>query len=333
MFIFDRQRLDGLLADFASGFTASPVALIASAALVLAIIAFLILSHAVITKRERRRIAAAVKRKCDLAFARLSLTPEETAFVHGLAGFLKDPTKEYLVLSSQGTFATCLQRYREGNEVPRELLRGLQEKTGFDPRKVPRIRSSRDLPEGMPVVLETSGAGGGRRTQGVIQIQEGRGFSVKLKGAGFPSSRGTPVTVYCHDPSGVFAFASSVQSLDGSTILLGHTDRLKTSQRRKYFRHRMGIPVFVRPDTGVEKPAGSTLLDLGGGGASLRNPGSRYADGDDIRIYFRQDEKTWLPVEATVVRTSKHGAILHVQFGHVTEAVRDRIIRMAKSGP
>jgi hypothetical protein len=94
------------------------------------------------------------------------------------------------------------------------------------------------------------------------------------------------------------------------------------------------MPVFVKPAGVREQPVRTSFIDLGGGGASLRNPENRFGLGDEMDLYFYfQGGKPLLKVRADVVRVSDEGAVLHVLFRTLSESSRDRIIRFLLRRP
>ena len=330
MFILSREKLEGLFGGLAGGFATTPAAVIIFVAVVLLLFAFLVASYAIIARRERRRRAEELERKNQALFARLKLSPAEVDLVGALAGFLKDPAKAYLVLSSQGTFGACLQQLRESEPVPVETLKSLQEKTGLDPRRIARRpRSSRDLWDGMPVVVESIG---GTRAPGVVETQNHTGFGVRLTASPPELGAGSSVKVYCHDPRGIYAVSTSVLSAREGLVHMAHSDTLRAAQRRRYFRRRMMTEIFLGSEAQEYKPVRAILLDLGAGGASVRTPDGRYGKGDDVRLFFQHSKQGRFPIDGTVVRTSKHDSVLHIRFGHVTDAVRDRIVKIVNKG-
>ncbi len=86
------------------------------------------------------------------------------------------------------------------------------------------------------------------------------------------------------------------------------------------------MPVMVRVAGSEEKHNSYKFLDLGGGGASITNPDLRFRPGDDIEIMFRPGTEAPIELVGEVIRLSDAGKVMHVSFGPVREAMRDRII-------
>ncbi|MBA7689092.1 hypothetical protein ES703_97587 [subsurface metagenome] len=86
------------------------------------------------------------------------------------------------------------------------------------------------------------------------------------------------------------------------------------------------LPVFIKPAGSEERPLESILLDLGGGGASLKNPNRSFKPGMDLELSFHPEGESRMFIIAEVLRISKNGTILHLRFGPLKETTRDRII-------
>jgi len=82
---------------------------------------------------------------------------------------------------------------------------------------------------------------------------------------------------------------------------------------------------IVRYPGTEERPTLTTFYDLGGNGASLKNPGRRYRSGDAVELTFLAAGERFTLV-AEVLRTSRNGEVLHVRFAPMRETTRDRII-------
>ncbi len=86
------------------------------------------------------------------------------------------------------------------------------------------------------------------------------------------------------------------------------------------------MPVTIIPFAQGAKPLRTRILDLGGGGASMENPGGALSRGSLVRVFFTP----WigkLAVNARALRLSRNGAVIHVRFESISEADRRRIMR------
>ena len=142
-------------------------------------------------------------------------------------------------------------------------------------------------------------------------------------GAAGPSP-GSPVTVVFQNRAGLFSFDTVVRSAGGGVLRLDQVERLRRTQRRKYYRRRVRLGVQVLPREG-QPPLASQLLDLGGDGASLVNPQRKLSAGDLPELSFRVGGESFR-LTAEVLRLSRGGQVLHVRFHGLRDADRDRLL-------
>ena len=101
---------------------------------------------------------------------------------------------------------------------------------------------------------------------------------------------------------------------------------VKRYQRRLHARKKIRIPVFVHAHQSASPPLDSTLLDVSGGGASLQNPKGVFELDQMVELSFSpKGEK--VRVIGQVVRVSRDGQVLHVEFRQLPDADKERIVR------
>ena len=146
---------------------------------------------------------------------------------------------------------------------------------------------------------------------------------VPRDGAAGPSP-GSPVRVIFQNRAGLFSFDTVVRSAAGGVLRLDQVERLRRTQRRKYYRRRvrLGVQVLLREG---QPPLASQLLDLGGDGASLVNPQKKLSAGDLPELSFRVGGESFR-LTAEVLRLSRGGQVLHVRFHGLRDADRDRLL-------
>jgi c-di-GMP-binding flagellar brake protein YcgR/cbb3-type cytochrome oxidase subunit 3 len=324
--ILDEQKLAKFLDDISRGFKQSPMEILLALTLLLLFIGFLIFMY----KLQKKRLQETRNRRYlelyEAAMAKLNLNPSELYLLERLARYLKTPERKYLLLVNHSTFNACASRLCRQEDVQEVSLSSFRIKLGFsdqDPERIPS--STAELPQGLPVLI-TSRIGN-RATGRVAGSQPQSLIISPTEPIQLPC--GIPVTVYFQNRSGVFSFTSHVQDTLGKAepaIHLAHSETIRRTQRRAYYRKKLTLPIFVRPAGSEEKPLLSAFLDLGGGGASLRNQQNRYKAGTDLELTFLPSGADRLSLTAKVIRTSRGGRVLHVRFGTITDSARDRII-------
>ena len=111
----------------------------------------------------------------------------------------------------------------------------------------------------------------------------------------------------------------------------GRARRLASRRRRMYPRKRLRLPVLVAREPDAADARRTILLDLGGGGASLRNPWELMRKGASLRMSFAPGAEG-LTVAARIVRVSENGTAIHVEFESLSETERDRILAFLRGG-
>ncbi len=249
----------------------------------------------------------------------------ELELLYRLAGYLKKSQKKYLLLENQAIFNACSKKLQEERRITASLLASVRLKLGFkakDPERIPH--SSADLEEDMSVLIVQKGK---RQKAGRIFKIEPHSLIITLENGILSPSSGSPLIIYFQKRSGLYALTTSVQKLERGMIRVAHSENIKRIQRRKFYRKKILLPVSVKKAGSEGQPFRTILIDLGGGGASLRNPGGRLEAGDEVELSFFTSGRESINLAAFVIRVSGREKIAHVTFGSITDEIRDRIIR------
>ncbi len=334
MIVFDQEKLSAFFETVSRGFERRPLEIVLVVLSLLAFIAVLILIYRLQRRKVRRQQRSLARSRYRQIVEKRSLTPAEEDLVRRLARFLKDPEKKYLILINQPTFNYCAAKLRAKDQAAAGSLPELRSRLGFrlqGPEQIPA--SSVELAEGQGLLLVAADPNVPvarrervqRKAQGRVQKQEPDSLVVQLIETGTSFHRGEAVRVYFQNRAGLFSFNSTILSVQKQTIRLRHGEDIKRFQRRKYYRRRVSQPVGIRHPGSEEQPTLSTFYDLGGNGASLKNPGRRYNSGDAVELTLTAAGERFNLI-AEVLRTSKNGDVLHVRFAPMRETTRDRII-------
>ena len=327
MFIFDPEKVSEFLDRIARGFQHRPFEIILFFVLIILFLAFLLTISLLQRRKARQQRLRQAQERYDRIAAKLGLSLEERALVERLAAVLRSPERLTQVLESSAAFNHAAERM--GNGAEPAVLAELRLKLGFraqNPESIPAASS--ELPEGLPVLVVCQRPEGARRYGAVVHAQQPEALVLELAGPPPSLTRGQSVTIILQNRSGLFSFTTAVRSLHGSLLYLDHSEHLRRTQRRRYYRRRISLPVEVRqvvPGSAAQPVQASQLLDLGGQGASLRNPGGAFAPGEELELRFRLGGEPF-ELEVEVLRLSKGGQVLHVRFLALREAAQDRIL-------
>jgi hypothetical protein len=319
----DIQSVSDILHSISRGFVETPEQRILFIAVLAAFIMLIVLVYFLQELKAKARHLRNATEVYDHLTRQLGLSRSERALVDRLASCCRPPDKKYLVLLNSHTFDACAERLGEKEQIPEMTLAALRLKLDFSARGPEDIpASSSELPRGMRLSLIQKGNPAMKaRVRGqapealVITVAEGSMLPI----------RGVPLTVYFQNQSGLFAFLSHVRKLSGRTVFLDHSEAIKRSQRRKYYRRSLRLSATIATENNPEQQLGTTILDLSGGGARIENPGVDVEPGDRLVLYLRAGAEH-MTLAARVVRKSHGDEFLHLQFESLSDAARDRLI-------
>jgi c-di-GMP-binding flagellar brake protein YcgR len=272
---------------------------------------------------ERRRREEINRERYERIRDERGLGPDEEELIEELSTYLEAPVKKHLILRNKGIFNSCARKLVEAHPEVSEAISALRIRLGFeDARPDEPLASTTEIPvqASVLVIHPDQGAVGA-----YVSSQEEDALTVVPSGAAGVFENGQSITLLYHNRSGVFSFRTTVVSVGADTLRVNHSEQPEKLQRRRYYRQPIRRPAYVRP-AGEDEPHDETqFLDIGGGGASLVNPYSKYSPGDDVEISFSPQSNGTLSVAARVIRTSHGGDVIHVKYEHLRESTRDRI--------
>ena len=319
----DNQNVSDILRSISRGFVQSPEQRILFIVILAAFVLLIVLVYFLQELRAKARHFRNATEVYDHLTRQLGLSRSERALADRLAGCCKPPDKKYLVLLSPHTFDACTVKLKQREEVSELTLTALRLKLDFSARRPEDIpASSSELPRGMRVILTQKGKPTMRAR---VSRQDPDALVAAMDEGSVLPDRGVPLTVYFQNQSGVFAFLSHIRRVGGRDVFLDHSETIKRSQRRKYYRRPVKLSASVTLENNPAQQMATTILDLSGGGARIENPGIPVAPGDRLILSLTAG-KEHLSVAARVVRTANGDRSLHLQFEGLSEAVRDRLI-------
>jgi hypothetical protein len=254
---------------------------------------------------------------------RLGLSRSERQMTDRISSFYRPQEKRYMVLIDEADFDDCVARAEEHGVLEEITLSALRPKLDFGAGKPNEmLGSSAELSPGTPVIVVQKGRSSIR---GKVGSRDEQALVVTLDPGVEPPTLGIPISLYFHSTEGVFVFLTYARQLVKNNIYVDHSDVIRPTQRRRYYRKAIKLPVYVMLRDKLEEPIRSAFIDVSGGGASLENPGMDVAPGDDLALSFSSGGERFT-VPARVVRLSGDGRVMHVQFQRLSETARDRLI-------
>lgn len=309
--LLDQQRAFEI-ADFAVAF------------ILLLLLIFLILM--ILSLIQSRKLKRELARRSEEVYYHLlptfRLDAEEHELVKRLAAFLNFPQQKYRILINPQLFDACADRLRAKEDLDEGLLADLRSKLGFSSTASGLLPiSSVELPREMPMLIVRKGQG---KIRGKVAANTKGSLVIGTDQNSEAVQPDTPCMVYFQSPAGFFSFPSRIIRQDKRSLRLQHSGQIKRHQRRRYSRKRVRLPVFLRIVNGNSESFSCDLVDLSGGGATLRNPEKRLKEGDRAELSFAPKDQRF-HLLARVVRTSKGGDLAHVEFTSPDQAIRNLI--------
>lgn len=304
-------------------FTASPLASAIVVAMSVGLITLLVVYATSSTRRERREKTRLARRLFEERAGQLKITREQRALLERMARYLKDPTEIHRVVTDEVSFNAAAHRIREREGIEAQVIASLRIALGYTMEGGDRSpHSSASIPEGATVLIARNKYR--RPSKAKVLAPNAESFDVTMADEDARMPPGAAVDVYFQSNAGVFTFHTTVLHERGTRISLAHSEELKKYQKRKYYRKRVDLAVRVYPfDEDIVLM--SRFREVGGGGASLMNPEKHFHVGDNVELRFKPEGSDEIRVTGTIVRVSDSGKVLHVNYEHIRDGLRDRI--------
>jgi len=308
---------------FGQGFVQTRIETLLAFLFVIVLIFVFFLAIASQKRKALRVIAVHSRQMFEHLIIALHLDAPEAALLGRLSRSIDKGESLHSLLVSHHVFDACARKMRQQEHSSDTHLDALRLKIGFrmtEPEEVPG--SSSELAEGSPVLLV---AGSKSRFGGRIVSQGPNAMLVDLDAGSPPLAKDSKLTLYFHNAAGIFSFPTRVTEIMQDAIRLEHSSQITRHQRRKYYRRSEFLPVYLKPLAVGAMPMKTSLIDLGGGGASFQNPKGLFKEGELLEMSFSL-EKTALTVLARVLRLSRIGNTIRVKFESLSEKERDLIM-------
>ncbi len=235
-----------------------------------------------------------------------------------------DETKRYIIVQRAAAFDEAAGAAIETGEFDREEVNELRAKLEeFCFVEKHGIASTKDLPMGLHLYIIEKGSSTGQH--GEIGLKTPETIQIVLRDDELSLETGTEVACYFKRGTDTYFFRTEVLSAEPGILMLPHPRPIKKVQRRKYYRKEIRKRVILQRSDGKNRIM-TNLTDLGGGGASALNRDNLYKKGDSVLLTFSVPDYGEMQLSGKIVRTSRKGEKLHIQFDPMKEQVRDKII-------
>jgi hypothetical protein len=318
MIVLDGEKLRAFWDELARGFQRDPLEITLWIILVLSIIIIPAVFYLIKRKITQRRVIKSENRRFEEIINRKNLAPLETDMVHQLKTYFKR-VKVTDILTSPPAFNACAKQFLSINGANGAGLAKLRLKLGLSGSSVKSsLHSSAELFPNLKVKVH---AGGVKSFRTIINSINEDSIEIKTNSIINTNRR---VILEVERDTGCYLIHTTVSGIENGIIKLNHSEKIEHIQNRNYFRRRLRLPVIIK--TG-NKEYTSYLIDLGGGGARVKNPGFSVNKGENLLLSLNFNKKDKLILNSRIERVSKDQSSLSVHFNNIKEAQRDRIIK------
>jgi len=315
------------LEQISRSFRSSPFEILMFIILVGLFLLFLIAGSIVRTrmtfKRNEERSEEITERVCR----KLGMSEGERKMITSLSKTISGgKRKKYLIVTDPLVFNTAAHRYLKKDKSGNAFITSLRIRLGFtsfDEGK--SIHSSADLKVSCPVYIVCRIP---RTYTGHVTKQGVFGLGIWIENEKDNGPRaGDILRVYFSKENGIYYFDTKVLENMQNTIILKHTEDVKKIQRRKYYRARMQKKIGIKKAGTNGEFIPALLIDLGGDGAMVGNPGHIFKENDRLLVLIKLQNDQKHTINTKAVKTSHNNAYIHLQFLNMRENQRDDIIK------
>ncbi|MBN1799562.1 MAG: PilZ domain-containing protein [Spirochaetales bacterium] len=327
--IFDAEKLNEFFDSVASGFQKSPLEFILFA--VLFGLLFLALLLFIISQiRNRRKTLKRSRERFQNIIIKRGLTTQETTFVEKMARYFPRD-KKYLsdILTHAHTFTTCARLMAEKEGIDDEQVAKIRIKLGLSSEshgggreRSHQLHSTAEFVTGIYVKLNLQKAG---TVKGRIDAIDEEGLTIITKAE---AGSGDSILLEVDSRSGYYMVRTHVIESGDNRLKVAHSEHLERVQNRNYYRKPLHLPAVLKVPGSAGKTYHTYLLDLGGGGAKVKNPGIKAFRGMELILLMKLKPDEPLVLQTRVARVSEKDASLSLAFVSIKEAVRDKIMRV-----
>ncbi|MFW5785822.1 MAG: PilZ domain-containing protein [bacterium] len=298
-------------------------------ALVIALFGALAVGLTVYLAIESRRSARRRREWSQAEFDRIvesrGVAPSGRDALERMARAYGTPQQKHRIVQEAPVFdRAALQAARDGR-ITSETVSALRVVLGIPRRNGAVPRSTTELAVGSTVAIRRNG---NKPVAATVTAQQPEGFTVDAGAAASRFPSGGRVEITLTTTAGVFRTTTFSQGFENGAVHLRHREGMDRNQKRRHYRRTTRFHAkLVLPD-GAE--TWIWLRDLGGGGASFKNPEAGLQPGSSIAVVLPgigpggRD----LALPAKIIRTSEDGDLCHAEFSGISESDRDRVYRV-----
>ena len=328
--ILDDEKLREFFDEVSSGFQKSPFEHIIFAVLLGLFFIALLLFFISQIKNRRKNLKRSRERFQNIIIKKGLSAQEQELIEKMIRYFPRD--KKYLsdMLTNVHTFNTCTRHMVEKEQIDDALVARIRIKLGFSRatsgerrrNDLHQLHSTTEFVVGIYVKLNLQKAG---TVKGRIAAIDEQGLTITTK---IRAAHGSSLLLEVDSRSGYYMVRTHVIDSGNNWIKVAHSEHLERVQNRNYYRKQMNLPVVLKLPGSTGKTYHTNLLDLGGGGAKVKNPGIMAVVGLELILLMKLIPNQPFVLHTRVARISQKDSSLSLSFFSIKEAVRDKIMRI-----
>ncbi len=271
MIILSQEKLSDYWDGIAQGFEKSPFEVVLGVVVLLLLIVVPVVLFLLWQKKERRKKTTESRALFGMLTARKKLSASDVDLFEQMSSYAPRGVRDLpSLLTNSRVFSLSARRMKEDGRVSDTRIAALRLKLGLTaPGKRGILRSTAELTEGLSVEV---GSGGGASDFGVVESVTPDAVAVRTPAR---IAKGRSVELKVSKPTGMYAIQSVVVGVEADLLLLGHSEKVKRVQKRRFFRRKMkGAVVLTTLTRKDASEAGPRVAD-GGRSASGSGQASR----------------------------------------------------------
>jgi hypothetical protein len=298
-------------------------------ALVLALFGVLIIgltAHLVLNgrrnARRRREWSAAEYRRI---IEEREVPPSAVDALEKLAAALDRPQEKHRLVQEASVFDRAARLAAKDGLVGPETISALRVTLGITHQNRAVPRSTTELPVGSTLSMRRKD---GKPVNATVAAHRPEGFTVNAGAAASRFPVGGMVDLLLTTSAGVFRVQTFSQGFSDGQVHLRHREGVNRKQKRRHYRRSLRMQARVVHPSGASEWV--RVRDLGGGGASFRDPSGSLSAEDRIVLVIpgAGAEGRELSLPARVVDRSEEEQLCRIEFADVPESDRDRVYRL-----
>lgn len=319
MIILDGEKLREFWDNLAKGLENDPMEVLLWVILVLSLIIIPSLFYIIRRIIAKKRKIKSEKNRFNKIIEEKNLTEDEIDILEGLKSNF-NRIKITDILTSPVAFNSCAKRYLNTNNAHGTGLAKLRIKLGMGINNIRSLlHSTAELYPNLKVKVHVGKLG---TFKTVINDINKENIEIKANGQ---LKKDRHVIMEIERDSGCYLIHTSVSGAEEGIIKLRHSEKIEHIQNREFYRKKVKLPVLLKAE---DKKYNSYIMDIGGGGVKIKNPGFSALNGSVILLSFNINNKERIYIKSIVERMSEDNTAISLRFENLRESDRDRIMKL-----